>query len=278
MSEEDRSASKPADKITMDQYGEAAKAFIRARTAATCAAFFLGYLKPGMALLDCGCGEGTITVDLAAAVVPGQVVGLDIAPGTLQHARQLAGERGLSNVRFEVGNVYALPFPDHSFDAVFSHALFEHLTDKPKALGEIQRVLKPGGFCGVRAPDLGARISEPPDPLIDQFLLLFAKIREELGGESNVGRRLYGLLRQAGFTNVQGSASFLSFGTPDSVQWLATLMGRFAVDSPYAAEWLARGWVDLETREQIRAAWTAWAAQPDAFAAEAWGEAVGWKI
>jgi len=89
MSEEDRSASKPADKITMDQYGEAAKAFIRARTAATCAAFFLGYLKPGMALLDCGCGEGTITVDLAAAVVPGQVVGLDIAPGTLQHARRV---------------------------------------------------------------------------------------------------------------------------------------------------------------------------------------------
>lgn len=277
MSEKDRSASKPADEITLDQYGDAARAYIRARTAATSAAFFLGYLKPGMALLDCGCGEGTITVDLAALVAPSNVVGLDIAPGTLQHARQLAGERGLSNVRFEVGNVYALPFPDHSFDAVFSHALFEHLTDKHKALGEIQRVLKSGGFCGVRASDLGGRISEPPDPLIDQFWQLFGKIRDELGGESNVGRRLYGLLRQTGFTDVQGSASFLSFGTPNRLRWVADIFGRFAVDSPYAAEWLARGWVDRETLEQIRAALTAWAAQPDAFVAEAWGEAVGWK-
>jgi SAM-dependent methyltransferase len=241
----------------------------------TCAAFFLGYLKPGMALLDCGCSEGTITVDLAALVAPGQVVGLDIAPGTLQHAQQLAGERGLSNVRFEVGNVYALPFPDHSFDAVFSHALFEHLTDKPKALGEIQRVLKPGGIFGVRASDLGARIIEPPDPLVDQFWQLFAKIRDELRSENNVGRRLCGLLRQIGFTEISGSASFLSFGTPARLRWFAEIFGHFAVDSPYAAEWLARGWVDQETREQIRAAWTAWAAQPHAFAAEAWGEAVG---
>lgn len=277
MSEEDRSASKPADKIMMDQYGEAAKAFIRARTAATCAAFFLGYLKPGMALLDCGCGEGTITVDLAALVAPGDVVGLDIAPGTLQHARQLADDRGLSNVRFEVGNIYALPFPDHSFDAVFSHALFEHLTDKPKALGELRRVLKPGGIFGVRASDLGGKIIEPLEPLIDQFWQLFAKIREELGGENNVGRRLCSLLRQTGFTKVSGSASFLSFGTPDRLHWFAEIFGHFAVDSPYAAEWLARGWVDLETLERISAAWTAWAAQPDAFAAEAWGEAVGWK-
>ena len=68
-----------------------------------------------------------------------KVVGIDVAADTIQRARQLATERTLSNARFEVGSVYALPFPDNSFDAVFSHALFEHLTDKPKALHEIRR-------------------------------------------------------------------------------------------------------------------------------------------
>jgi SAM-dependent methyltransferase len=228
-------------------------------------------------LLDCGCGEGTITVDLAALVAPGQVVGIDIAADTIQLARQLAADRGLTNVRFEVGSVYELPFADNSFDAVFSHALFEHLTDKPKALGEIRRVLKPGGFFGVRAPDSSARISEPPDPLIDQFWTLFDKIRDKLGGESKVGRRLCGLLHHTGFTQVRGSASFEWYGTPDSLLWFAELISRFAVDSPYATEWLARGWTERETLEQISAAWKGWAARPDAFAATAWCEAVGWK-
>lgn len=277
MSNEDSADDQPKASIPMDQYGDAARAFIRSRTAATSAAFFLGDLKPGMALLDCGCGEGTITVDLAELVAPGPVVGIDTAADTLQRARHLAAERGISNLRFEVGNVYALPCPDNSFDAVFSHALFEHLTDKPKALAEIWRVLKPGGFCGIRAPDASARISEPPDPLIDQFWQLFIQIRNELGGESNVGRRLCGLLRQTGFAQVRGSASFLSFGTPDRLQWFATIFSQFVMDSPYATEWLARGWIDRARQAQICATWQAWATRPDAFAAEAWCEAVGWK-
>jgi SAM-dependent methyltransferase len=230
-----------------------------------------------MELLDCGCGEGTITVDLSALVAPGQVIGIDISDDAIQRARQLTAERGLSNMRFEAGSVYELAFPDHSFDAVFSHGLFEYLTDKPKALREIRRVLKPGGFFGVRAPDLGAFIIEPPDPLIDQFWLLFGRMREELGGESKVGRRLCSLLHRAGFTQVRGSASFRFFGTPDSLQWFGELFSRVTVDSRYASEWLARGWIDHETQDRISAAWKAWAARPGAFAAEAWCEAVGWK-
>lgn len=271
------SESKPKASIPMDNYGNAAQEFIRSRTAATSAAFFLDYLKPGMTLLDVGCGEGTITVGLAEIVAPGDVIGMDIASGTLQRARKLAAGRGLANIRFEEGSIYELPFPADSFDAVFSHALFEHLTDKPKAIDEILRVLKPGGIVGLKASDIGALICEPEDPLVAQFWMLFVRIRDEMGGDSQAGRRFCGLLRRAGFMGVLGSASYRSFGTLDSVQWFGDIFGQFSVDSPYATEWVSRGWADRETLEKIRAGWQVWARQPDAFAAEAWCEAIGWK-
>src|SRR5256885_17192476 len=98
--------SRPKDSISLDRYGDVAREYMRSRTAETCAWFLLGFLKPGMTLLDCGCGEGTITVDLAEVVAPGQVVGVDVVPNAVQRARQLGTERGLSNARFEEGSVY----------------------------------------------------------------------------------------------------------------------------------------------------------------------------
>ncbi len=91
------------------------------RTATSHAAFFIPYLRPGMSLLDCGCGPGSITIGFAETVAPGEVVGVDMAENQLEQARDSAQERGLSNLRFEMANVYDFPLPDDSFDAVFSH-------------------------------------------------------------------------------------------------------------------------------------------------------------
>jgi ubiquinone/menaquinone biosynthesis C-methylase UbiE len=64
------------------------------RTAVQQAAFFLPHLRlrPGMSLLGCGCGPGTITTGLAQAVAPGQVVGIDIEPNLVEHASVLSRE------------------------------------------------------------------------------------------------------------------------------------------------------------------------------------------
>src|SRR5688572_22257916 len=69
------------------------------RTASTSAGFFLHYLRPGMRLLDCGCGPGSITVGLAAAVLPGEAIGLDLQEVQVDRARRIASEQSLSNVR-----------------------------------------------------------------------------------------------------------------------------------------------------------------------------------
>src|SRR4051795_7401070 len=82
----------------------------RWRTVENSAAYLAPHLRPGLDVLDVGCGPGTITVDLAERVAPGRGTGLDVAADPLDEARALAQSRGVG-VSFEVGNVYALEAP-----------------------------------------------------------------------------------------------------------------------------------------------------------------------
>jgi ubiquinone/menaquinone biosynthesis C-methylase UbiE len=122
-------------------YGARTVAAMAARTAEREAAFLLPHLRPGMRVLDAGCGPGTITLGLAAAVAPGEAVGLELSPAMVEGARALAAERGVANVRFEVGDLLALPFPDASFDAAFESAVLEHVPDPARAVAELRRML-----------------------------------------------------------------------------------------------------------------------------------------
>src|SRR5512132_437390 len=110
-------------------YGPAAVALMGARSAQTHAAFFLPHLKPGMRLLDCGCGPGTVTLGFAEMVAPGSAIGTDIEASQMALATETAIKRGISNARFEPASIYELPFEDSSFDAVFMSALIGNLRE-----------------------------------------------------------------------------------------------------------------------------------------------------
>src|SRR5881227_251812 len=86
----------------------------RWRTVENSAAHLAPHLRPGLDVLDVGCGPGTITVDLAARVAPGRVVGIDISPAPLEEARILA-ERKEVQVTFAVGDVHAIEAAAGSF-------------------------------------------------------------------------------------------------------------------------------------------------------------------
>jgi len=96
---------------------------------------------------------GTITRDIAQRIAPGHVIGLDFNAEQVAVASRDARSQGIANVEFKQSSVYELPFADASFDAVFSHALLEHLREPAKAVAEFRRVLKPGGALGVCTPD-----------------------------------------------------------------------------------------------------------------------------
>ena len=131
------------------------------RTASQEAAFFLPSLRPGMRVLDLGCGPGSITLGLAEAVAPGEVVGVDLQPEQVEQARALDAARGVINARFEVAEVYRLPFPDGAFDAAFAHAVLMHLREPVRALAELRRVLRPAALLGF-ATVIGADVSTRP--------------------------------------------------------------------------------------------------------------------
>src|SRR4051812_10791499 len=87
------------------------------RTAENSAAYLLPLLRRGHRLLDVGCGPGTITTDLARLVAPGRTIGLDRSAEVLARAGSDAKALGVE-VEWLTGDVYALPFPDASFDVV----------------------------------------------------------------------------------------------------------------------------------------------------------------
>ena len=125
----------PTESYTPGYSGNASQ-FMAKRRAETHAAFPLPYLQPGFDLLDCGCGPGTITAGLATAVAPGRVVGIDLGESQIALATTRAAEQGLRNTEFKVGNIYELSFDGGTFDAIFAHAVFEHLSDPIRALRE----------------------------------------------------------------------------------------------------------------------------------------------
>src|SRR4029077_8394970 len=143
---------------------ENASEFMARRTLASHGAFFVPHLHPGLSVLDCGCGPGSMTVEIAARVDPGEVVGIDVAPAQIARAKSTAACAGRLNLRFEAGSAYSLPFDSGRFDRVFSHALIEHLADPRRALRELHRVLAPAGVLGLCSPDWGGFLLSPSSP------------------------------------------------------------------------------------------------------------------
>ncbi len=250
------------------------EATLAKRTASEEAAFLLTHLRAGMHVLDVGCGPGSITLGLAAAVAPGEVVGIDIQPSQLEQARALAAQRGVTNVRFEASDVYELPFPDGSFDAAFASSVLQHLREPVRALAELRRVLRPGGIAGVRDRDLGGLLIAPETPLLQQWLRLLDRVRQHNGANFYIGRHHRRLLLEAGFVRAEAGASIPSEGSLEETrQFAVSLKARIPGNARTA---LAEGWIDQATVDAITADIDAWAERPDAFHAEPYCHALGW--
>jgi len=244
----------------------------RARTVANSAAYLVPRLHEGVRLLDVGCGPGTITIDLAARVAPGEVVGIDAAPDIVDVARAEAAKTGVDNVGFDVGDVYALGFDDGAFDVVHAHQVLQHLADPVAALREMRRVCAVGGTVAVRDADYSGMTWYPEVPELQEWMHLFQTVTRTNGGEPDAGRRLLAWAIDARFDVIEPSASVWCFATPDERAWWGGLWADRTVGSAFGAGALDLGLANQADLDRIAAGWREWSVAADGWFAVVHGE------
>ena len=121
-------------------------------------------IKPGMRVLEIGCGSGAFTTYVARAVGPtGVVEALDIQPGMLDQLEAKLAKpafQDIQNITLHQADAYHLPFEDSDLDLVYLITVLPEIPDQGRALAEIDRVLKPGGILAV-----GELLFDPDYPL-----------------------------------------------------------------------------------------------------------------
>jgi len=245
------------------------------RTVDNSAAYLRPHLRADQTLLDVGCGPGTITIELAAIVSPGEVIGIDAGQSVIGEANALlAKPDSPQNCRFQRGDVYALDFDDDSFAVVHAHQVLQHLTDPVRALREMRRVLEPGGVLAVRDADYGAMTWTPREPGLDRWMELHHTIADHHGTQPDAGRHLLGWVRAAGFTDIEPGSSTWTFATPETRAWWATQWADRVRESSFASHALELGLSDTEELRHIAESWHTWLEQPDGWFMVPHGEAI----
>ncbi|MDH4170226.1 MAG: methyltransferase domain-containing protein [Acidimicrobiia bacterium] len=246
----------------------------RWRTAENSAGYLLAHLEPGQQLLDVGCGPGTITLDLAGRVAPGVVVGVDVDADVIDQASTEAVAAGVANVRFLVGDGYALDFGDGEFDVVHAHQVLQHVSDPVRALTEMRRVLRPGGVLAVRDSDYHAFAWSPRDPLLDRWLELYTAVTRRNGAECDAGRFLKRWVAAAGFVDVAFSSSTWTYASAEDRSWWGEVWADRVRDSSYGVQAVEYGLSDAAELASISDAWRRWSRADDGVFIVVHGEAL----
>jgi SAM-dependent methyltransferase len=153
----------------------------------------------GSLVLEAGCGVGAQTVTLARQSPGARIVSVDISAESLAQAQAKVAAAGVTNVRFERADIFALPYERESFDHVFVCFVLEHLARPVEALVVLRRFLKPGGTITVIEGDHGSAYFHPDSDAAREAIRCLVDLQRAGGGDAMIGRRLFPLLQQAGF-------------------------------------------------------------------------------
>ncbi|MDD5706298.1 MAG: class I SAM-dependent methyltransferase [Kiritimatiellae bacterium] len=159
----------------------------------------------GSRVLEAGCGVGAQTVTLAANSPGASIVSVDISEDSVVQAERKVRAAGLSNVRFQQGDIFHLPFPPQSFDHVFVCFVLEHLKEPLAALQTLKTHLRPGGTITVIEGDHGSAFFHPDSAAAHAAIHCQVELQSRAGGNALIGRSLYPLMVAAGYGDVRVS-------------------------------------------------------------------------
>ncbi|MDE2836106.1 MAG: methyltransferase domain-containing protein [Chloroflexota bacterium] len=250
---------------------------LRRGTAEANSAFLLPHLRPGLRVLDVGCGPGTISVGLAEAVEPGELHGVDMEESQVELARAVAASRRQENAVFHVGDVLALPFEDDFFDVAHCHNVLMHVPDTRAALTEVKRVLKPGGLIGCREMIGESSFAYPDFGVTRNAWDMFEDLLAADDGHPQLGKELKGHVLEAGFTNVRVSASWDIYSTPDDIAFIYGVVNNWFLSPEVTEAAIKYGAATRELCDRIADAYSRWKDSPGAVFGVAYGEIVAGK-
>lgn len=257
---------------------EAQTEYVSSRKAEKWLSFLIPHLKKGDRVLDCGCGVGSLTLDVAERVFPGEVIGVDMDEAQLETARNSARERGITNVTFQKADVNNLPFEKESFDAVYAHTLLFHLNNQQEIIDSFHALLKAGGVVGVADDDWGSAVGGPEHPLADKTLKLMAQVIQQKGGNPYYSRNLRALLHRAGFVNNEGFALANEYyGNDQSFRAVTQVTTSILRSQDFMSTVTDNGWATAQEIEDLIEYNRVWSESPDSFHAHLYCAGIGWK-
>ncbi len=159
----------------------------------------------GSRVLEAGCGIGAQTVILAKNSPGALITSVDISEDSLARARETIRAEGITNVSFQQGDIFHLPFEPESFDHIFVCFVLEHLAEPGRALACLKPLLKDGGTITVIEGDHGSAFFSPESAEAERAIHCLVELQKVAGGDALIGRRLFPLVTAAGFAEASVS-------------------------------------------------------------------------
>jgi SAM-dependent methyltransferase len=178
-------------------------------------------VRPGMRVLEVGSGLGLLAAEVASTAADVQVVGVERA------SEQIAAAVTAPNIRYVQGDAHTLEFEDGTLDLSYCRYVLEHVADPDKVVREMRRVTRPRGRVAACENDVTLMRVDPPCPSFDQVWQAFQQHQKTLGGDSQIGSRLYRLFVEAGLSNVELSVQpeVHWHGSGGLSAWIQNLIG-----------------------------------------------------
>jgi ubiquinone/menaquinone biosynthesis C-methylase UbiE len=159
-------------------------------------------IRTGMHCLDLGCGGGDVTFELALLVGnSGKVVGVELDEVILRLTQEDCQKLGLSNVQLKIADVLSWEETE-KYDLAYTRFLLTHLSQPETVIEKMKIALKPGSLIALEDLEFSGHFCYPKCPAFDRYIELYQQVVQNKGGDPEIGPKLPGMLRKAGFKEI----------------------------------------------------------------------------